>query len=123
VSQKPKQFKPKRVEGATKFKKARLYEKTSWAELRTKFLAINPLCYACGDSARIVDHVVAHKGDEEKFWNPTNMIPLCKRCHDFITASFDRHNPPKTEEKMRWIAGKREITETNIKVKITRSER
>jgi 5-methylcytosine-specific restriction endonuclease McrA len=115
---KPKSFSPAKSTGNKVFKKKRLYDDVSWTELRNKFLALNPRCYACGDPARVVDHVVGHKGDEIKFWDVTNMIPLCKSDHDYITATFDRHSVPKTEEKMRWIANKRLETDTTVKVKI-----
>lgn len=104
--------------GNKKFAKKRMYDTVEWVEYRNKFLAANPLCYACGKVARVVDHIVGHKGNEEKFWNETNYIPLCKVCHDIITGNFDRHNPPKTEEKLRWIASMRFKNEIEIKVKV-----
>jgi 5-methylcytosine-specific restriction enzyme A len=114
---KPKQFKPSNGGLNKSFKKKRLYDTGSWVEYRIKFIRANPTCYACGESARVVDHIVAHKGSEDKFWSHTNMIPLCKPCHDYITGCFDKHIPPKTEEKMLWIQAKRMETETNTRVK------
>ena len=83
-----------------------------------RFLQHNPRCYACGDRARVVDHVVSAKGDEKKFWDITNLIPLCKRDHDYITGKFDQFVVPKTEEKMKWIQFKRQETDTSVRVKI-----
>lgn len=114
---KPNTFKPTKSGNKT-FTKKRLYDTTSWVEYRNKFLAANPKCYACGTIARIVDHVVGHKGSEEKFWEATNLIPLCKFCHDTVTGKFDKHVVPKTEEKMKWIANKRMETETTVRVKV-----
>lgn len=114
----PKKFSPLTVKPTKKFYKERMYDTVSWTEYRLKFLSANPRCYACGTSARVVDHIVAHKEDEVKFWAVTNFIPLCKKCHDTITAYFDRHSPPKTEAKMIWISNKREETETTLKVKV-----
>lgn len=104
------------------FKKKRLYDNPEWANYSRRFLATNRECYSCGVKSEILDHVLAHKGDEVKFWNITNMIPLCKKCHDFITATFDRHPVPKTEEKMKWISAKRAETETYVKVKMVTRE-
>ena len=33
-------------------------------------------------AAAVVDHVEAHQGDNERFWNPDNWQSLCKRHHD-----------------------------------------
>lgn len=118
---KQKSFKTKTA-GNKAFTKKRLYDTGNWVEYRNKFLAANPTCYACGERARVVDHVISHKGNEEKFWSSTNMIPLCKPCHDFITGTFDMHVVPKTEEKMKWIAAKRLQTGTTVKVKVVRNE-
>lgn len=118
---KAKSFKPKKAANKT-FTKKRLYDNVYWFHYSRKFLGINNRCYACGDVARVVDHVMAHKGDEKKFWEPTNLIPLCKYCHDFVTASFDRHAVPMTEEKMKWLSVRRLQTETFVKVKIVKVE-
>ncbi|MCB5173664.1 HNH endonuclease [Microvirga sp. SM9] len=47
----------------------------------------NPLCGMCQREGRItpatvVDHIQAHKGDQELFWNTDNWQPLCKPHHD-----------------------------------------
>jgi len=104
--------------GAKKFKTTKLYEKVEWIEFRNKFLAVNDKCYACGDRSRAVDHVIAFKKDEKLFWDTKNYIPLCFKCHNTITANFDRHTPPRTKEKLEWINGKRMETDTYVKVKI-----
>lgn len=114
---KAKLFKPP-TSGNKKFVKKRLYDTTSWVEYRLRFMSANPYCYACGERARVVDHVISAKGDEKKFWEVTNMIPLCKTCHDIITANFDRGVVAKTAEKMQWIEAKRMETDTNVRVKI-----
>lgn len=119
---KSKSFKPSRAGNST-FVKKRLYDDQEWVDYRRKFLKINPNCYACGTHSQVVDHVLAHKNDKEKFWNPTNMIPLCKMCHDYVTGNFDKHIPPKTESKMKWISWKRVETETYVKVKIVEREK
>jgi 5-methylcytosine-specific restriction endonuclease McrA len=100
------------------FTKKRMYDTVEWVEYRNIFLGINPRCYACGKSARVVDHWKAHKGSEELFWKVDNFIPLCKEDHDFVTGSFDRHNPPKTEEKLKWLADARLKNDISFKIKV-----
>lgn len=88
-----------------------------WRIYRFRYLHHNPKCYACGRKATVVDHIVAHKGDEELFKNLTNHAPLCNSCHNYVTGKFDRHNPPLTEEKFKWFQDIRK--RNNIKVRIT----
>jgi len=33
-------------------------------------------------AASVVDHIVAHRGDQELFWDQSNWQSLCKPCHD-----------------------------------------
>jgi 5-methylcytosine-specific restriction endonuclease McrA len=114
---KSKLFKPTSA-GNKKFTKPRMYETLDWVEYRNIFLRENPICYACGNSARVVDHIVAHKGDEELFWKEDNFMPLCKSCHDIVTGNFDRHNPPKTEEKVKWVSDMRLKNDISCKIKV-----
>lgn len=104
---KAKLFKPKPLGTGKKFsnKKPRQYDTSSWVEFRNRFIAANPKCYCCEERATVVDHWMAHKGAYKLFWNETNYIPLCKPHHDAVTGLFDRHNPPKTKEKLEWING------------------
>jgi 5-methylcytosine-specific restriction protein A len=61
------------------------------------FLAEHPLCVDPYGShgptlavATVVDHIVPHKGDAERFWDSEhNWQALCKRCHDRKTATED----------------------------------
>lgn len=117
---KPKVYKPKIQGTGKKFsnKPKRMYDNISWVEFRNKFLSANPKCYACGTKSTVVDHVVAHKEDEKKFWNEYNYIPLCKADHDFLTGKYDRHVVPMTEEKLKWIEAKRLQTGTGVKVRV-----
>ena len=119
-----KSFKPKKAKTKKKFSlnkrdssTRRGYDK-SWSKYRFRFLHHNPLCYCCGEKAAVIDHIRAHKGNQELFWNQHNYMPLCKRCHDTITGKFDRHNPPKTEEKIEWVKKERDKNNITIKVKI-----
>jgi len=57
-------------------------------------LKCNPLCVECKKQGKItpatvVDHIVPHKGDQEKFWDPNNHQSLCDTCHNRKTAKED----------------------------------
>jgi hypothetical protein len=105
---KPKQFSPNReVKGATQFngraKIDALYDSAKWKAYSKKFLTHNKRCYACGNTSEVTDHIKIHRGDESLFWNETNYIPLCIRCHNTITAKFDNRPIQDLEAKMKWI--------------------
>lgn len=61
-----------------------------WEKYRKEFLINHPLCEDCLSkkilrAATVVDHIVAHKGDERLFWDGQNHQALCKQCHDMKT--------------------------------------
>lgn len=63
-----------------------------WREARELFLKKHPLCAECSKhgritAARVVDHIVPHRGDPVLFWDESNWQPLC----DF-TSAYDCHN-------------------------------
>lgn len=65
-----------------------------WQRYRLIFLAEHPLCVECEragkvEAATVVDHIVPHKGDQVKFWEPTNHQGLCAACHNRKTARED----------------------------------
>ena len=65
-----------------------------WQKERLGFLMRHPLCAECErqsklTAATVVDHVKAHKGNKQLFWDSSNWQPLCKRCHDIKTAKED----------------------------------
>jgi len=53
-----------------------------WKRLRIAQLKDDPWCNRCGGQACIVDHIKAHRGDEELGYDPDNLQSLCKPCHD-----------------------------------------
>jgi len=58
-----------------------------WQQARERYLLDHPLCVYCArkgmtTAASIVDHIVAHHGDQELFWDQENWQSLCKTCHD-----------------------------------------
>ena len=40
--------------------------------------------------ATIADHIEPHKGDEDLFFDPSNLESLCKHCHDSTAQSEER---------------------------------
>lgn len=114
---KPPQFKPKKTSGKSVFKLPRLYEDNKWIKYSQKFLSLNPRCYSCGKKSQVTDHWRAHKNNLDLFWNAENVIPLCAKCHNFVTSSFDRFATPKLEEKLRWINEQRLLYAVTFKVK------
>ncbi len=58
-----------------------------WQQAREHYLRDHPLCVFCDrkgmtTAASVVDHIVAHRGDQELFWDQSNWQSLCKPCHD-----------------------------------------
>ena len=65
-----------------------------WQKYRLIYLTEHPICMECKKQNRItpatvVDHIKAHKGDMELFWEKDNHQALCKKCHDRKTARED----------------------------------
>ncbi|MDE0724732.1 MAG: HNH endonuclease signature motif containing protein [Alphaproteobacteria bacterium] len=66
----------------------------AWRKAREYFLKSNPYCKHCKAQgrtviAKVVDHVVPHKGNMSLFRDRTNWQPLCIRCHNVKTAKED----------------------------------
>jgi 5-methylcytosine-specific restriction protein A len=57
--------------------------------LRAQHLREHPRCAACGDPARVVDHIRPWRGDRRLFLDPGNLQSLCRPCHSKKTASED----------------------------------
>ena len=75
---------------------SRLYTTTRWRRGRIYFLQRNPLCVMCKrggrvSAARVVDHVVPHKGDELLFFDQANWQALCFTCHNSRKQGIERH--------------------------------
>lgn len=123
---KQKKFSPKR----NTFKKFRTIEQkrsasdkgydSEWQRYRFRFLHHNPKCYVCSSTANHVDHLRAAKkgASDPYFWNKLNYAPLCPSCHSVVTGKFDRHDPPLTEEKMKWLQKRREELGTTVRIKV-----
>lgn len=64
-----------------------------WNKARKMYLDDHPLCADPNVrhggrpvAATVVDHIVPHDGDYERFWDESNWRALCKPCHDRKTA-------------------------------------
>lgn len=74
---------------------------SKWRAYRIAFLREHPLCCLCElagrvEPATVVDHIVAHKGAQQLFWDPTNHRSVCKTHHDQRTDEGDFGRPPLT---------------------------
>ena len=74
--------------------RADLYATPRWQAIRRAVLEDRPFCAAClamgkYTPAQVVDHITPHRGDRDLFFDPTNLQPLCKVCHDRKTATED----------------------------------
>ena len=59
-----------------------LYNSARWRRERSQYLKENPVCVGCAADATVVDHIEAHRGDEELFWDKSNWQSLCNDCHN-----------------------------------------
>lgn len=72
----------------------RLYGRR-WSKARAAHLAANPLCVMCRNegavtAATVVDHIVAHRGDECLFWDSGNWQSLCERHHNVTKQAMEK---------------------------------
>ena len=57
-----------------------------WQKAREQHLREHPLCVMCQAQGRVteatvVDHIVAHRGDQSVFWDRSNWQSLCATHH------------------------------------------
>lgn len=125
MGDRPKTFKSARTSSSKTFDGRKrikdMYKNEKWTTYRAKYLAINRTCYSCGEMSTVCDHLVPHVGEEKLFWKVDNIIPLCARCHNTVTALFDRFHKPGSSirnkiEWMQWNRAKKEILHTKVKV-------
>jgi 5-methylcytosine-specific restriction protein A len=70
----------------------RLIRSSAWRAASRAFLAEpgNSVCAYCRLAlATLVDHVIAHKGDEGLFWDRANWRPCCLRCNSSKAAQVE----------------------------------
>jgi 5-methylcytosine-specific restriction protein A len=65
---------------------------SAWDKASKAFRAEHPLCAdpfgVHGDRPVLseeVHHVVAHRGDQDLFWNAAHWMAICKSCHSRLT--------------------------------------
>ena len=70
----------------------KIYTTKEWREARKLFLSVNPICAVegCNEEARIVDHIVPHRGDMNLFWDQSNWQPMCDHHHQ-VKRGKERH--------------------------------
>ncbi len=97
-----------------------LYSTPDWQKYRVRFLNENPYCYADKEPATVVDHLIPHQGNLKLFWKEDNFLPLCKKCHDTVTALFDRRYRAgnSIDNKLRWLKSMRVTRDLSHRVKI-----
>lgn len=66
-----------------------------WDKAALAYRRANPLCVGCFALGRIVpatvvDHIEPHKGDQVKFWDPTNLQSACDWHHNVIKAKLEQ---------------------------------
>ncbi|MES2787635.1 MAG: HNH endonuclease signature motif containing protein [Pseudomonadota bacterium] len=72
-----------------------MYNTKRWYRLRWVQLQKDPLCADCAKRrksvpATVVDHIKAHRGDEELFFDAENLQSLCKPCHDGAKQQLEK---------------------------------
>ena len=77
----------------------RWYNQKAWKVRRQAQLEAFPLCHYCEQigqvtEARVVDHVIPHRGDADFFFNG-EVQSLCKLCHDSVKAREENGNAPR----------------------------
>lgn len=79
-----------------------LYRSPEWRALRAAMLEARPWCEcpACvagprRELATVVHHVQPHGGDRRRFFDPLNLQPLSKACHDRLTGASRGGGRPK----------------------------
>lgn len=86
-----------------------------WEKARRTFLARAPLCIGCEaigtvEPAAIVDHVVPHGGDSERFWDTAMWQGCCKWHHDVVKQRLeDRYARRQIGEAELWLNSKAAI--------------
>jgi 5-methylcytosine-specific restriction protein A len=63
---------------------------TKWDKERVAFLKMHPTCARCSSPAKVVDHIIPHRGDKGLFWSRSNWQPLCTRHHSGAKQSEER---------------------------------
>lgn len=57
------------------------YTSYRWRKASEVWRQQHPHCVLCGSAAQLVDHIIPHDGDEQRFWDRSNWRSLCHKCH------------------------------------------
>lgn len=63
---------------------------SAWDKARAAFLSIHRRCRFCGEPSTVVDHIIPHRGDKERFWDRANWQALCGTCHNSAKQKAER---------------------------------
>jgi 5-methylcytosine-specific restriction protein A len=85
-----------------------LYLTSRWRnKLSPAIIYRDPVCKICNHNpSTVADHKQDHKGNEQLFFDPTNLQGICKPCHDFKTGSTHRGQRKNPGDKPYLIGGK-----------------
>lgn len=66
-----------------------------WDKAAVTYKRDNPLCIGCEavdrvELAKVVDHIIPHKGDQSLFWDKANWQPCCAMHHDIVKQYLER---------------------------------
>ena len=71
------------------------YNTKAWRQTRRAIIADEPLCRMCAQvgqttAAQVVDHIERVADAPDKAFDPDNLQPLCKSCHDRFKQAQER---------------------------------
>ncbi|MET4634984.1 HNH endonuclease [Kaistia defluvii] len=71
-----------------------------WDKARATYLMHHPLCVMCikqglVTAAKVVDHIIPHKGNQTLFWDTTNWQSLCQPHHDRDKQAIEQGGSPR----------------------------
>lgn len=58
------------------------YASHEWRKASEQYRRAHPFCVECGKPAQMVDHTIAHEGDQARFWDRSNWRSMCHSCHN-----------------------------------------
>jgi 5-methylcytosine-specific restriction protein A len=91
-----------------------------WEKARRTFLTRHPLCLGCEavdrvEPAVIVDHVVPHGGDTNRFWDTSLWQGCCKWHHDVVKQRLeDRYSRGAVQAADLWLNSKAAVALTVV---------
>lgn len=79
-----------------------LHSSYAWIKASKAYRQANQLCVMCSrtglvEPARVVDHIVPHKGDPALFWDHNNWQSLCFRHHNSDKKIIERGGKPRPQ--------------------------